>query len=66
MNKADEVARIEREAVDVRLSPINLCERAGINKTTWWRIRKNPESMTLTVLAKLETAIKKRRNELAR
>jgi hypothetical protein len=65
MDKEAEVARIEREATEVRLSPARLCERAGINPSTWWRVRKQPERLTLDTLGKLEIAIKSRRTEMA-
>lgn len=65
MNKAEEIERIIREAEAVRLSPAKLCSRAGIAASTWWRNRKNPESMTLDTLEKLEAAIKAKRAELA-
>lgn len=64
MDKQAEVARIEREAVEVRLAPAKLCALAKINASTWWRIRKQPERLTLDTLAKLEIAIKTRRAEL--
>lgn len=63
MDKAAEVARIEREATEVRLSPAKLCERAQVAPSTWWRNRKNPETITLETLEKLENAIKAKRAE---
>lgn len=65
MDKVAEVAKIERESVEVRLSPDKLAERAGIHRTTWYRCRNNPEKLTLDVLGKLETAIRTKRAENA-
>lgn len=65
MDKAEEVARIERESIEVRLSPDKLAERAGVHRTTWYRCRTNPDKLTLDVLDKLETAIRSKRAEAA-
>jgi len=65
MDKVAEVARIEREAVEVRLMPADLCRLAQVNPSTWWRVRQKPEKLTLRVLGKLEVAIRNRRKELA-
>lgn len=65
MDKKAEVERIEREAVEVRLSPHGLSEAAGIDKSTWWRIRKDPDRLTLRTLDKLETAIREKRKASA-
>lgn len=61
MDKKAEVDRIEREAVDVRLATVDLCREAGINESTWWRVRKNPDRLTLKTLDKLESAIRRKR-----
>lgn len=66
MDKSAEVKRLEKEAVDARLSPSRLSKMAGIDQSTWWRVRQNPERLTLDTLAKIETAIKARRVELDR
>jgi hypothetical protein len=64
LDKAQEVARIEREATEVRLSPAKLCERAGVAASTWWRNRKDPETITLDTMDKLEAAIRSKRQEM--
>lgn len=63
MDKAAEVARIDRERVEVRLSHAKLCERAGVNPSTWWRNREDPETITLETIDKLESAIRAKRAE---
>ena len=65
MDKATEVARIEREATEVRLSPVKLAQRAGVNASTWYRNRKNPDTITLDTIDKLESAIRAKRSEMA-
>jgi len=65
MDKVEEVARIDRERIEARLSHVKLAERAGVDAATWWRVRKNPESLTLDTLDKLEKAIKSKRTEMA-
>jgi len=65
MNKTQEVARIMRESVEVRLSPDKLAKRAGIHRTTWYRCREEPNRLTLDVLGKLEKAIAAERAERA-
>lgn len=59
--KAD-IERIGRDAVAARLSDQELCERAGIAVSTWWRIRQTGSSR-LSTLEKLENAIKAKRRE---
>jgi len=65
MNKADEVKRIDRERVEVRLSHAKLCERANVDTSTWWRNRNFPETITLETIDKLEGAIRSKRAETA-
>jgi len=65
MNKADEVARIDRERVEVRLTHARLCEAARVDPATWWRNRNNPETISLDTIDKLEKAIKAKREERA-
>lgn len=62
--KAQTVARLEREAVEVRLTHTALAQRAGLDFSTWFRIRKNPEQLTIASLDKLETAIRTKRAEM--
>lgn len=63
MDKSAEVARIDRERTEVRLSHVKLCQRAGVDTATWWRNRKNPETITIDTIDKLETAIRAKRAE---
>lgn len=65
MDKAAEVARIDRERMEVRLSHARLCERAMVDPSTWWRNRRDPETITLDTIDKLETAIRVKRAEAA-
>lgn len=64
MDKAKAIANIEREAVELRLEMHQLYKRAGVTRMTWYRARKNPESMTLTTLGNMERALRERRAEM--
>ncbi len=65
MDKRAEVDRIEREAEEARLAPVDLCREANINPSTWWRIRKDPSRLTLKTLDKLEGAIRDKKKAAA-
>lgn len=64
MDKAGEIARLDRERIEVRLSHAKLCKLAQVDTSTWWRNRQNPETITLDTIDKLESAIRAKRAEV--
>lgn len=46
-----------------RIKPTELCELAGIARTTFWRAEKYPEKATFETFNKLETALDKIESE---
>jgi predicted transcriptional regulator len=56
LSPQDLIRTLERRGAKIGLRPAALCRLAGINPTTWWRIREGhhgPQYSTLQKLQKL-------------
>lgn len=52
--KIEDLAAIALRCHKARIKPAELCERAGVARTTYWRAKKRPETVTVDTLRKLE------------
>lgn len=64
IDRSEQIKAVETKAEAVRLSPAELCRRAGVNTSTYFRARQTG-NISLETLDKLENAIAEKIKERA-